>query len=154
MLRALASPLRRLRRDARGVSMVEFGMLAPFLGLLVAGMIDLGQGLSERFTLQQAVNRGLEMLHSATPEAGADESSIDYSFVRTEAAAAAGVPIGQVVMDQWLECEGARQSDFDGSCEDDEEVARYIHLSIEKNYTGSLFLGEVGMEATGAVRIQ
>jgi Flp pilus assembly pilin Flp len=154
MLSALASPLRRLSRDSRGVSMVEFGMLAPFLGLLVAGMIDLGQGLSERFTLQQAVNRGLEMLHSATPEAGAEESSIDYSFVRTEAAAAAGVPIGQVVMDQWLECDGTRQEEFEGSCEDDEEVARYIHLSIEKNYSGSLFLGEVEMTATGAVRIQ
>lgn len=134
--------------------MVEFGMLAPFLGLLVAGMIDLGQGLSERFTLQQAVNRGLEMLHSATPEADADESSIDYSFVRTEAAAAADVPIGQVVMDQWLECDGTRQSDFEGSCEEDEEVARYIHLSIEKTYSGSLFLGDVEMAATGAVRIQ
>lgn len=154
MLRALAFPFRRLRGDARGVSMVEFGLLAPFLGLLVAGMIDLGQGLSERFTLQQAVNQGLEMLHSATPEAGADESSIDYSFVRTEAAAAAGVPIGQVEMTQWLECEGVRQDEFDGTCEDDEEVARYIHLSIEKNYTGSLFLGEVEMAATGAVRVQ
>jgi Flp pilus assembly pilin Flp len=154
MLRTLASSLRRLRRDARGTSMIEFGMLAPFLGLLVAGMIDLGQGLSERYTLQQAVNRGLEMLHSAAPEADAEESAVDYSFVRTEAAAAAGVPIGQVTMDQWLECDGTRQDDFSGTCEDDQEVARYIHLSIEKNYTGSLFLGEVEMAATGAVRVQ
>ena len=83
MLRTLASPLRRLRRDARGASMIEFGMLAPFLGLLVAGMIDLGQGLSERYTLQQAVNRGLEMLHSATPEADADEFD-DRLFVRPQ----------------------------------------------------------------------
>jgi Flp pilus assembly pilin Flp len=154
MLRPLASRFRRLRRDSSGVSMVEFGLLAPFLGLLVAGMIDLGQGLSERFTLQQAVNRGLEMLHSAAPEAGADESTIDYSFVRTEAAAAAGVPVGQVTMEQWLECDSVKQEDFDGSCDDEEEVARYIHLRIEKNYSGSLFLGEVEMAATGAVRVQ
>lgn len=154
MLRTLASPLRRLRSDTRGASMIEFGMLAPFLGLLVAGMIDLGQGLSERYTLQQAVNRGLEMLHSATPEADADESQVDYSFVREEAAAAAGVEVDQVTMDQWLECNGNRQDDFDGTCDDDEAVARYIELNIEKAYTGSLFLGEVQMAAKGAVRVQ
>lgn len=154
MLRILASPLRRLRRDTRGASMIEFGMLAPFLGLLVAGMIDLGQGLSERYTLQQAVNVGLEMLHSAAPEADADESQVDYSFVRDEAAAAADVDVDQVTMDQWLECDGTRQDDFNGTCEDDEAVARYIELSIEKIYSGSLFLGEVEMAARGAVRVQ
>jgi Flp pilus assembly protein TadG len=154
MLRTLVSALRPLRRNERGVSVVEFGMLAPFLGLLVAGMIDLGQGLSERFTIQQAVNRGLEMLHSATPEADAEESAVDYSFVRTEAAAAAGVPVDQVTMNQWLECDGTRQTDFNGSCDEGEEMARYIELRIVKDYTGSLFLGEVEMGARGAVRIQ
>jgi Flp pilus assembly protein TadG len=154
MLRTLAFPFRRLVRDARGVSMIEFGLLAPFLGLLVAGMIDLGQGLSERFTLQQAVNRGLEMLHSAPPEAAENESEIDYSFVAAEAASAAGVPEDHVTMTQWLECDGTKQDDFNGSCEDDEQVARYIQLTIHKDYTGSLFLGEVEMEAMGAVRVQ
>ena len=148
------SPLRGLKRDARGTSMIEFGLLAPFLGLLVAGMVDLGQGLSERFSLQQAVNRGLEMVHSTTPEADEDESEIDYSFVATEAAAAAGVDEDHVELTQWLECDGARQDDFHGTCEDDEETARYLHVRIEKDYTGSLFLGQVEMAATGAVRIQ
>ena len=52
--------LSSLRHDERGVSAVEFAFLIPILATLILGIIDLSTALSQRFTLQQAVNRSLE----------------------------------------------------------------------------------------------
>jgi Flp pilus assembly pilin Flp len=56
-----------LRRDERGTALIEFGFLAPFLAMLAMGVIDLSRGLAERFALQQAVNRSLELVQARPP---------------------------------------------------------------------------------------
>jgi Flp pilus assembly protein TadG len=154
----MASPLRAwacaLGRSEAGASLVEFALAAPVLALLVSGMIDLGEGLSQTFSLQQAVDRSLELLQASPPRAAADEDGVDYSYLVDEAAAAAGVGSGQVTLTRWVECDGARQSSFDSTCESDEATARYVRLTIEKNFEGRLLVGSFPMSASGAVRVQ
>jgi Flp pilus assembly pilin Flp len=151
-MRSLSS-LTRVDGDDRGVTIVEFGFIAPLLALFVLGIVDLGQGLSERFGMQQAVNRALEMVQGHPAEAEANESEVDYSFIKTEAATAADVPESDVELTQWLECDGVEQDDYDGSCEDGQDTARYLRLRIEKTYQAH-FLGAVPMVATGTMRVQ
>jgi Flp pilus assembly protein TadG len=154
MERALRTVFRRLGRDQRGTSIIEMGLAAPVLAVLLMGVVDLGRGLSERFTIQQAVNRSLEMIQAKRPQAGADDSEVDYTYLKTEAATAAGVPATQVTLTKWLECDGTRKTNYDDSCADNQDTARYVQLQITKNFVGSLYLGTVPMAAKGVLRIQ
>ncbi|TMJ15821.1 MAG: hypothetical protein E6G94_05880 [Alphaproteobacteria bacterium] len=144
--------LRRLADDESGTSVIEFALMLPVLSLLVAGVIDLSEGLADRFALQQAVNRGLEIVQSKPLSTGADRKTISYTFAKTEAERAA--PGSVVTIETWLECNGAVQGDFYGTCPDHQDTARYLRLRARKNYTGSMFLGTVPMSATGAMRVQ
>lgn len=52
-----AQPPRRLLADARGTTLVEFGMVAPVLGLLLVGAFDIGHTLYMGAVLQGAVQK-------------------------------------------------------------------------------------------------
>ena len=49
---------RRLRRDARGVAAMEFGLVAPGLVLMIVGIAQLGILFMANAGLQQAVEEG------------------------------------------------------------------------------------------------
>lgn len=152
MLRALR--LRTLAGDERGTSLIEFGFLAPLLALLTMGIIDLSRGLAERFAIQQAVNRSLELLQARPAVAGADETEVDYDFVKVEAASAAGVDEDQVTLTQWLECDGEEQVEYDGACEAGQDTARYLRVRVTKDFEGEFYFDTIPMAASGALRIQ
>jgi Flp pilus assembly protein TadG len=154
MLSRLRSFYCRLRGDDRGVAFVEFGFLVPILSVLVIAVIDLSQGLSQRFTMQQAVNRSLERLLVSRPVAGANDSSVDYTYIRQEAATAAGVPLSQVTLSQYLLCNGTQAASSATACPQGQEQARYISLTVNKNFTGSFYLGTVPLSVTGSMRVQ
>ena len=149
-----ARGFRLLARDERGTSLIEFGFLAPFLALLTMGIIDLSRGLSERFTLQQAVNRSLELVQARPAVAGADETDVNYDFVIAEAVRAAGVEEDQVELSRWRECDGVEEDDYEGTCADGEDSARYLRIRIDKDFEGEFYFDTIPMSATGALRIQ
>ena len=126
----------------------------PFLALLTMGVIDLSQGLAERFNLQQSVNRGLELIQARPAEADADSSHVDYSFVKTEAAAAAGVPESQVTMTRWLECNGVDSGGVNGTCAEGQDTARYLRIRITKDFQGDFYFATIPMAASGTLRTQ
>lgn len=146
--------LARLAGDTRGASLTELALVLPLLFLFFGGIIDFGQGLSERFTMQQAVNRSLELLQAGPLEGDAGSDGVDYSPLIAEAAAAANVPPENVTLRRWLECDNAPQPDFDDDCDMGEDTARYLQLRIEKECEGWMFLGDYQLTATGAMRIQ
>jgi Flp pilus assembly protein TadG len=149
------SPRRALlARDERGTSLIEFGLLAPFLAFLTMGVVDLSRGVAERFALQQAVNRSLELVQARPAVAGATATDVDYSFVRTEAASAAGVPESQVTLIRWLECSGVAKTNVTDTCADGEDTARYLRVRIEKDFEGEFYFDTIPMSATGALRTQ
>lgn len=150
----MSARLRPLARDERGTSLIEFGLLAPFLAFLTMGVIDLSRGIAERFGLQQAVNRSLELVQARPAVAAANAADVDYSYVRTEAASAAGVPESQVTLTRWLECNGVEKANVTDTCADGEDVARYLRVRIAKDFEGEFYFDTIPMTATGALRTQ
>jgi Flp pilus assembly protein TadG len=142
-----------LVRDERGTSLIEFGFLVPFLAMLAMGIIDLSRGLAERFAIQQAVNRSLELIQARPAVAGATATDLDYNFALVEAQAAAGTG-ATVTMTRWLECNGVEQAQVTGSCPDGQDTARYLRIRVTKNFQGEFYFSTIHMSATGAVRTQ
>jgi Flp pilus assembly protein TadG len=148
---------RRLRRDARGVTVIEFAFAAPLLMLFILGIIDGARAISAKLTIDQAVYRALEKITVGTVQT-------DYTFAQTEAATAAGVPASQVTVTSWVECDGTKQTNFTDSCSDTQQTARYVKIAITKTFVpsfgyGKWFLsadssGNVNMSTSAAVRIQ
>jgi Flp pilus assembly protein TadG len=136
--------LRTLARDERGTSLIEFGFLVPFLALLTMGIIDLSRGLAERFAIQQAVNRGLELVQARPAVAAATGSDVDY----------AGVPQTQVTLTTWLECNGNNAGSVNGTCPSGQDVARYLKVRVTKNFTGEFYYDTIPMAASGTLRTQ
>ena len=147
----LLRPALGIVRDSRGVSMLEFGLIFPILALMILGTIDLSRGLAARFRIEQAAQRSIELATLGGRPFG------DYSHLPTEASAAAGVPVGNVTLDQWLECNNVRQGSFGGSCAAGEQAARYVTITIFTDYTPMFewlpFVGRLATAANGKIRI-
>lgn len=129
--------LAALRRDLRGASAIEFAMLAPVLAVFVMGIADTARGLSRKFQVDQASYRALEMISAGTIKAS-------YDYVRPEAAAAAGVSQDDVEVDAWLECNGERAPDFNGSCTSAEQTARFVQVTIHADFEPMFAYGPLG----------
>jgi Flp pilus assembly protein TadG len=135
--------LKPLRRDERGASMVEFALFVPILAVMVMGITDVSMGYSRKLTYEQAAYRALERVAVGSVQS-------DYSYLRPEAAAAAGVPVANVTVDNWLECDGVRQTSFDGVCPDTQMVSRYVRIAITGTYTPSFDYGPLARGFGGA----
>jgi len=138
-------------KDERGLAGIEFAMLVPVLATLVLGIIDLSTGLSQRFALQQAVNRSLEIVQANRVSTNA-QGTQDYEFLRAEVTSA--VPSASVTLTQWLECSGTKQASYTGTCAADEDTARYLELRATRVFRGKIYLRPVTLAATSAVRVQ
>jgi Flp pilus assembly protein TadG len=147
-----------LDADERGVTLVEFGLFFPILALLLLGTIDLGRGLATKFGLEQAAQRTIEL---AT--LGSTTTRTDYTFLKAEAATAAGVPVAQVTLDQWLECTPAgggtptRAATFNSTCAAGQQSARYVKITIYKDYTPNFasipYIGSIATNPNGTMRL-
>jgi hypothetical protein len=149
--------LGRLAGDRRATSTIEMALVLPSLVLLLAGMSDFAMGFSLKLHTQQAAARTIEYATSAGLE------QLSFDDLRSEAAMAAHVPTDQVTVLRWLECNGARQTLFDGSCESGQEIARYVSIRISNSYEpvlGALLPesvvgdGTIGFVGFSTVRLQ
>ena len=120
--------LGKLRDDCRGMAAVELALLAPILGALVIGIVDISSAYGRKLVLEQAAQRAIEKVMQTTVD-----TTVDVTIVN-EAAAAADVPVGQVSLDFWLECNGTREADYNTECDAGENEARYIELTITDKY--------------------
>lgn len=116
------------RRENRGTSVIEMAFMLPICISLIIGVIDVARAYSQKLKLEQVGQRAIEMVTAA----GLVGSH--YGFVRTEAATASGLPLSQVAVDNWLECNGVRQQSFEAVCPDGQTAARYVAVSIRDNY--------------------
>ena len=146
-----------MRADARGASLVEFGLLLPILALFVLGTIDVTRGVATKFALEQAAQRTIEIASlGGRPRA-------DYSFLRNESATAAGVPVTNVTLTQWLECRtnggvSTRQSAFSGTCPTGQQEARYVEIRLFRDFMPNFSYGPFASSVTtvradGSVRL-
>jgi len=119
----------RLMRDRRGVATVELALLAQILATMVIGIVDISSDFVRKLVLEQAAQRAIEKVMQTTVD-----TTVDMTIVN-EASAAANVPLDQVSIDFWLECNDVREASYDTECDQDEKEARYIELTIVDKYT-------------------
>jgi Flp pilus assembly protein TadG len=117
-----------LTLDERGVGVVEFALTAPLLAFLLLGVVDVSLGYAFKLGLERSAARAIEMV-TAKGQVGSS-----YDSVRTEAATASAQPIGNVTLDNWLECDGTRQSSIDAECAGGTQIARYVSVSIRGTF--------------------
>ena len=118
----------KLSKSERGTSVIEMAFMLPIGISLIVGTIDVARAYSQKLKLEQVAQRSIEMV-TATGLVGSN-----YSFVRTEAATASGLPLSQIVVENWLECNDVRQQSFDAVCPDGQAAARYVSLTMRDNY--------------------
>ena len=115
-----------LAKDARGVGIIELALGLPIMLVLLVGMIDASRFIAARIDLEQAAQRTTDFGLAKRPE------SDNATYLRTEAASAAGVPTSNVTAEVFLECDGVRQTNFDTICATGETTARFINISIDR----------------------
>ncbi len=118
-----------LRSDERGTSLIEFAFTAPIFVLMLVGLGDVARGMSEKYALQQAVNRTIERAYLGT-------SDDNYEFLITQgqaAATAAGATAATVTLDRWIECDGTTKLWTD-TCTSGQQTARYLTLKINSTF--------------------
>jgi Flp pilus assembly pilin Flp len=126
---------RSIARDERGASIIEMAMVTPLLGSLLIGMVDISRAYSAKLQLEQSAYRAIEKVQ------GYQTSESTYSTLKTEAASAARaagfttVADTDVVLDFWLECNGARQSLYDADCPTGQTRARWVTVDVPATFT-------------------
>lgn len=136
--------LHRLKLDRRGTATIELALVAPLLATFVIGIVDISNAVGRKLVMEQATQRGIEKIMQTTTD-----TTVDVTIV-TEAAAAANVPVDQVTLDYWLECDGTRKANYDtDNCAVGEREARYITLSIEDTYDPMFSLHFAGANDDG-----
>lgn len=140
----LSSLLGRLGRDERGTSVVELAVILPVLALMTTGIVDLSNGISTRLGLHRAVHETLEMAAAHRVRLGTNATETNYDFLKAAAAKAANVPEDNVIMSNWLECDGVEQPDFYGNCAPDQTIARYVQIHIDTKFKPTFDYGPLG----------
>jgi Flp pilus assembly protein TadG len=119
----------RLARDERGASIVELALVVPVMASLLVGMVDLSRAYSYKLKLEQSAQRAIEKIQQY------QTTTSTYSTLQTEAAAAAGVPTSNVVIDYWLECDGTRATNYNSSCSTGQTYARWVQVDVTGTFT-------------------
>ena len=63
MMRTLLS---KLRRSERGAAVIELAMIAPILGLMIIGIVDMSNAFSKKLGLEQGAQRAIERIMQTT----------------------------------------------------------------------------------------
>ena len=58
--------LPRLRADQRGAAVIELALVAPILGLMVIGIVDMSNAFSRKLALEQGAQRAVERIMQTT----------------------------------------------------------------------------------------
>ena len=114
----------QIAKDERGGSVVELAIIAPVLASLLIGLVDLSRAYSAKSRLEQAAERAVQKIQAY------QGTSTDFSVLKAEVASAAEVPESNVSVDNWLECNGNRQPDFDATCPEGQMSARWLSVDV------------------------
>lgn len=119
----------RLARDESGASIIELALVAPMLASLLIGMVDMSRAYSYKLKLEQSAQRAIEKVQQY------QTTTSTYGTLQSEAAAAAGVPVANVTIDYWLECDGVRAANYSSVCSGSQTYARWVTVSVQGTFT-------------------
>lgn len=142
--------VRRFAGSERGVSAVEFALIAPFLVFALLAMVDVAFAVNERMEIERLLRGGAQHAMSDPGEAN----------VRTviEASAESGFAAGSaftLTVQRYCAC----PSDSDtavtcsASCPDSDVTAIYYRMDGARTHTG-LILPDIDLDAVARVRVR
>lgn len=140
---SMMGKLRRLPRDQRGAAIIELAIAAPVFAGLLVGMVDLGRAYSTKLQLEQASQRAIEKVMNGQAD------TTTAIALQTEAATTAGVPLTQVTVDFWLECDGTRATLYSSACGAGQTSRRYMTVAITKSFAPMFSARWAGSNADG-----
>ena len=138
---------KRLAKDEGGTSIIELALVAPILATLLIGMVDLSRAYSHKLQLEQAAQRAIEKVQQY------QSTTSTYGTLQTEAAAAAGVPVANVAIDYWLECDGTRAANYNSACASGQTYGRWVQVDITGTFTPMFKVRWMGSNADGTFTI-
>jgi Flp pilus assembly protein TadG len=133
----------RLLDDERGVSVIEMGFLAPILGFMMLGMVDLANGYTRKMAVENAVNRAMEKVAVLAVQD-------DYTFLKTEITAALpSVATSTVTVDTYAKCDTTTMPTFKSECAfrangTPEEISRYVRVRVADRWKPMFNYGAFG----------
>ncbi|WFL76610.1 TadE/TadG family type IV pilus assembly protein [Altererythrobacter arenosus] len=127
MTKTPLTTLRGFLADEHGFGAMELALAMPFLMLLCLGMMDASMLLGTKIDYEQAAQRTTDLAFARRPNS---DDGREYNWYVTEAKTAADVEADAVDVDIFLECDGVRQSDFNGQCASGEVSNRFVSVSI------------------------
>ena len=136
-----------LRRDHRGTAVMELALVAPIFATMLIGMVDIGRGYSMKLLLEQAAQRSIEKVMNGQADRGS------AAALKTEAATVAAVAESAVTVDFWLECDSARQSNYDSTCSTGAVSRRYLTVQITKIFTPMFATKWLGANSDGTFTV-
>lgn len=126
----------RLRADERGVGAIETAILVPVLSFMALGFVDLTLGFTEKLKVQQYAQTGGELIVANVADLPED------SEIKSELAAASGLPQSAITITRWTECNASKVS-FKAKCSTVSAIAAdFIKIDVTDTYQP--ILGDIG----------
>lgn len=141
---------KQMLRNSDGTSTIELALVFPVGMVLMLGAVDTSLGFAEKLRVETAAARAVEQITAYS------QVKTDYSSSRAEAAAAANVPVSDVTVTYWLECNNVLRTPFTGTCPNSsDQIARFVKVAVRGKFQPSLnFKGFLNTDANGFVRME
>lgn len=150
--RSLVRFHRSLRCD-RGAAAVELALVAPIVGVLLLGFVDVAQRVAMRVALEQAANRAVELATSRPPTGDGD-----YEYLEQEAEAAVRETHNEADLDLdvdpelYMTCDGVFNENY-AFTDCPGAIARFAAVSVTAKHTPIFDYGPLlrmaGIEGAG-----
>ena len=140
---------KQIGHNSAGTSTVELALILPIGMGLMLGAVDASLGFAEQLRVEAAAARAIEQITAYS------RVQTNYTTSRSEAAAAANVNVSDVTVDNWLECNNARQPSFIGTCPNNsDQIARFVRVEISGKFEPVINYGRfLQTDANGVVRV-
>lgn len=123
----------RFFRDNSGVSAVEFGLIAPFLFILLMGSVEFGVFMNQRMKMENLARSVSEYVRmGGVVEDAMDDVIIASNLFGSDPSLSTTITM---TTEEVCECDNATPVACDDVCPAGEYKRHYLDVTLEKNYT-------------------
>lgn len=117
----------RLGPDQEGTATIELAIATPVLLMLALGGIDLALGFVHKLEVQQYAQIGADYVMSEM------ETVPTNVEIKTRVHEGSGVPLGDIQVDRWIECDGAKNS-LPACINAGFDYTQFLSIEVEQDY--------------------
>lgn len=145
MTRILLRALTSFKRDPRGTSAIEFGIIAPMLVVIVVALADVSNLSFGSSNLQTAVRAGTHYAMAGGTDASVAKTHAETAWTRKPGD-------GVVTTSKVCKCAGAVVGDCDAFCADNSRPEIYMTVTATGTVGGDLY--SMTQTSTQTVRVR